>query len=367
MSSRSNTKAEIKNKVLFDTLQATFGQSMHLSRIKFFGLFICALCKVQTVGFERLATAFDNQANVPSSLRRIQRFMASYALETDLIARLVFMLLPKQTSYRLVIDRTNWKFGSANINILLLAVVYKGVAFPLLFTMLPKFGNSCTQERIELMERYIRLFGLESIDCLLADREFIGQHWINYLNRMSIRYHIRIKENFWVTIPKNGQKVKVSWLFNHLRLNSWDLYQGIVNIKGQLCYLSASKVLDKNGSPEFQIIISFNKPEQAIERYKERWQIESAFRALKTSGFNIEDTHLTDIKRIEKLLALVLVAFAWAYVVGIFLDQIKPIKRKKHGRRAKSIFKYGLEYISKVLLSNNDKEFQRICLFLSCT
>lgn len=43
--------------------------------------------------------------------------------------------------------------------------------------------------------------------------------------------------------------------------------------------------------------------------YKERWQIETAFRALITSGFNIEETHLQDIERIEKLFTLVIIAF----------------------------------------------------------
>ena len=80
----------------------------------------------------------------------------------------------------------------------------------------------------------------------------------------------------------------------------------IVYLNNQLCYLSASKVKDKEGKPELQIVISFNKPDDAMEIYKERWQIETAFRALKTSGFNIEDTHLTEIERIEKLLALVM-------------------------------------------------------------
>ena len=67
--------------------------------------------------------------------------------------------------------------------------------------------------------------------------------------------------------------------------------------------------MNKKGVAEFQIIVSFNKPEEAQELYKERWQIETAFKALKTSGFNIEDTHLTDVDRIEKLFALALVAF----------------------------------------------------------
>lgn len=40
--------------------------------------------------------------------------------------------------------------------------------------MLPKSGNLNQQERIELIERYIRLFGILSIESILADREFIG-------------------------------------------------------------------------------------------------------------------------------------------------------------------------------------------------
>ncbi len=42
-----NTKAENKNTILFTTLSQIFGDKMNLARIKFFGLFICALCKVQ--------------------------------------------------------------------------------------------------------------------------------------------------------------------------------------------------------------------------------------------------------------------------------------------------------------------------------
>lgn len=117
---------------------------MNLARIKFFGLFISALCKVQTVNFEKLAFSFDSEVKTDSSLRRIQRFISEYVLDTNLIARLIFSLLPHKPPYRLAMDRTNWKFGSKDINILVLAIVYKGVAFPVLYKMLPKFGNSST-------------------------------------------------------------------------------------------------------------------------------------------------------------------------------------------------------------------------------
>lgn len=46
--------------------------------------------------------------------------------------------------------------------------------------------------------------------------------------------------------------------------------------------------------------------------------------------FNIEDTHLQKIDRIEKLVILVMIAFVWCYKIGDYIDSIKPIKIKKH-------------------------------------
>jgi hypothetical protein len=62
-----NTKVENKVTILSNTLTEFFGDKMNLARIKFFGLFISALCKVQTVCFEKLACSFDSDAKMDSS------------------------------------------------------------------------------------------------------------------------------------------------------------------------------------------------------------------------------------------------------------------------------------------------------------
>jgi hypothetical protein len=363
-----NLKVECKANQLISVLNENLSGKMNLARIKFFGLFICALCKVQTVCYEKLATAFETDAKCGSSLRRIQRFMADYVLDSDLIASLIFKLLPHEPPYRLAMDRTNWKFGDTDINVLTLAVVYQGVAFPLLISMLDKRGNSHTQERIDIIDRYIKLFGQESIDCLLADREFVGEHWTAWLNRRKIRYYIRIRENFYVEDPRTGNKLKAFQMFADLKCGQGRCLHRIYRVNGQLCYLSASKVKDKKGKPELQIIISFNRPQNALEFYKERWQIETAFRGLKSSGFNIENTHLTELDRIEKLFTIVMLTFAWAYVVGVFVHRhIRPVRILKHGNKAKSLFKYGLEFIATILLNPFANCDIDIFKFLSCT
>jgi hypothetical protein len=99
------TKVDNKSTILSEILTEYFAGKMNLARIKFLGMFICALCKAQTVSYEKLASAFETPAKYESSLRRIQRFMAEYVPDTDLIARLIFKLLPHKPSYRLALDR----------------------------------------------------------------------------------------------------------------------------------------------------------------------------------------------------------------------------------------------------------------------
>lgn len=118
---------------------------------------------------------------------------------------------------------------------------------------------------------------------------------------------------------------------------------------------------------DFLIIVSINRSEQAQDYYKHRWQIEICFKALKLSGFDIENTHLQNIVRIEKLLRLVMIAFVWVYKAGIFRHQKIPVLIKSHGRRAKLIFKYGLDLIANTLLNAKKQNDINIFTFLSCT
>src|SRR5687767_9783281 len=172
--------------ILINILKLHFA-NWHLSRVKCLSYLITGLFKVKTVNLTEIATTFPGQAEIESNYRRLQRFFQQVEFNSSLIAEFVVSFLP-YTIYTLALDRTNWMLGSFPINFLVLSVVHQSIAFPIFWTFLPKKGNSNTQERIELLNRFIAHFGTLKIDCLLADREFIGKEWFEYLKYHHIRY-----------------------------------------------------------------------------------------------------------------------------------------------------------------------------------
>jgi hypothetical protein len=76
---------------------------------------------------------------------------------------------------------------------------------------LKKRGNSNTAERIALVQRFISIFGKEKIDCLLGDREFIGNAWFMYVKAEGIRFRLRIKKNTLVANAKGGTASFNGW------------------------------------------------------------------------------------------------------------------------------------------------------------
>ena len=135
-----------------------------------------------------------------------------------------------------------------------------------------------------------------------------------------------------------------------------------------MVYIVGAHFRASNGVAHYQILICFDHPEEGIETYRKRWQIETLYKGLKSSGFDIEKTHLNDTQRIERLLALVCIAFTWAYLVGIHKDiNVKPLRILKHGYAEKSLVKYGLEEIADVLARPFRTPNFDVFKFLSCS
>ena len=61
-------------------------------------------------------------------------------------------------------------------------------------------------EAIDVIERFVKIFGHDCIEGVLADREFVTQALFSWCNEKKILFYIRIKDNAIARLPKSGGK-----------------------------------------------------------------------------------------------------------------------------------------------------------------
>jgi hypothetical protein len=334
---------------LRDRLHPHLGLSK--DRVETLALIVVAMVSARTVNLSHLAAERPGRVQVASTYRRLQRFFQHVRLGRDWAAPLVAELTGLRASrqWDLTLDRTQWQIGGYEVNFLVLAAVTRRFRVPLMWTMVRSRGNSSTRQRIALMRRYLRLFDVSTIRLLLADREFVGQDWMDFLNENNIPFAIRLRENMRITTEEGHElrlDARLHWRRRGKTLTGW---LGAGKSRGRHLLNFAAKPL-KDG--EWLVVATNVEPCNALAGYRRRWAIECLFGDAKTRGLNIEDTRLTDPRKLALLMGLVALAIAWAARTA--KDRLGPKcpPKKAHGYPAKSWFRTGFDEIRRLLRSD---------------
>lgn len=277
------------------------------ARLSFLAGMLLALIKVKTVNLAKLASAFTSQAKANARYRRIQRFLRDYEIKEEEIAKIIMQMTEENEQKVLIIDKIEWKFGKRRINILILAVPYEGVAVPVFWKILDDESDSNTQISIALIEKFLSLFSTQGIAYITGNKEFIGKEWIGYLLEQKIDFCIRIKEDSSIT--RDGHLIAIATQIadkKDVYLKDCKIYGYNVNIAAQFLETES----------EYLLLIGNNLPEKLLEDYKNYLGIEGFFSYLERLGFDFEHTHLADLNKISKLVAILTIAFLFAVKTG---------------------------------------------------
>ena len=347
--------ADATLETLFDRIKPHL--ALNKARLRCFAMLVHAVIGQRTVSLTWLSQHPVTGAKSESVLRRFERFFAEVVLRPRQIGALILALAPRPPQgWILAMDRTNWQFGKTHINILVVTVILGKVGLPIAWRVLPKStkrGNSRKTHRIALMEEVLSILPVEDIRVLTMDREFVGKHWLGWLELMELRYIVRVKSNTLVGGRSAG------WLS---RRGRWKRHgKDLHEVFGRQVYFAAKRV-PKGRDPYLAVVSHGFHGTEALELYRLRWGIETFFSHLKKRGYQFEDTHMTKSERIEKLMGVLAVAFAMSYRWGRHLEKTRGTKTKKHGHRAKSIFRQGFESLHRMLkapsrFSDQIKEF----------
>jgi hypothetical protein len=370
----------------------------HRARLNFLAKVLLALLAAGSVNLTKVARAFSGPAQLDSHYKRLQRFLRGFdCLADGRLARLLAGLSGVEPPWVLSLDRSDWRPavpGAALpwINFLVLGIVRDGVAYPLVWTLLPKAGSSNAQERIDLMERFLALFGPEAVRFIAMDREFgTSRRWVQWLDQQGLDFRLRLCVSTQLSYGA-GRPAPVGRRFEGLRpaqaLQPWGARRlfgvrvrvAALRLPPETCALTqAAKRAKGHAHPGDELVVvvgAYRRGESAdlLADYRLRWGIESLFGALKSRGFDLESTHLHHRERLERLLALLALAFGWAHRTGLWVAEHVRAPRliAKYGRRAKSLFRLGLDTLCQLLLPGALRprdcriRFRLFVTFLSC-
>lgn len=314
-------------------------QQLELPFPDFLAKSLAAFLTARKATLQQIANLIPGDADHEAKRQQLRRMLDNPQLSHDTWAKAIEKLLPKGP-WRIAIDRTEWKWGNTTINLFVLAALYGNLAVPLLWLPMPEEGASDTKERIDLLRRFLRLFGTGRIRFLCADREFIGEAWVGWLLKNKVPFRIRIKACEYLTRP-DGVKQRGSQWFAlatcACKKRPWRLW-------GLSVYVGSLRLR----SGELLIVIS-NERGTPLEDYRLRWKIESMFQAFKGRGFDMESSRVLDPVRLSAFFGFLSFALVWCLRVGIWLCRVEPRDPKKHGRDAQSVFRRGLDLLQQLL------------------
>ena len=283
---------------------------------------LLALLQAESTLHRKIALHLPREATPESKTRVLARVFHDAQLTPQDVTDVLLPLLP-DGKLTLVMDRTTWHYGQTPLNILVLGALLGGAVIPLVWTVLPHQGNSCTAARILLVARLLKVLPAQRWAVLIADREFIGQEWCRFLRWKRIRQCLRIRENTRIedelvrdlfTDLKPGE---VRTLFER----TW-VYGGWMHV-----VVTLSPIGDR-------VIVASDLPvRDVLQTYRLRWGIECTFSSMKSRGLNLEATHMTATDRISRLFGLLCIALAWMARVGAE-DQCQTSPRSDNRGRA---------------------------------
>lgn len=239
-------------------------------------------------------------------------------------------------------DGTSWRLGRFKYYVLAVGICFNGISLPICLTFLPGHDITSFVEEIGIMERVVSMIGRERIECLLADREFGNANFIKWLQRNHICYCLRLRENLYLRKEGHKKGRMLRQVLSLLRLGeSIVLHDVWLMRKNTRVRIYATRRTGRNGEESLIILASPLECDYTEALYRKRWTLESAFRALKSAGFNMEETHL-GAKRFENMLTLLMIAFAAVFIDGLVKIESLPIPMMKSRNVQRiSIFRYG--------------------------
>lgn len=321
--------------------------TLRRTQVRNLALWVWGLLRARHCALGRVADELPIEGTKASRIRRLKRWLMNSRIEVDTIyGPLVQRTLQRwhRPELTLVLDRTEWGV----FNVLLVGVAVLGRVIPLTWTLLPHFGSSDVQEQQALLERVRPWLPTAPQKAILGDGEFKSVALMRYAQQwgwdfglgQSADTRFQGPDGTWQRLGALQVPQDRPVYLRGIRL-TWEHAFGPVNL---IAYWDRTK--------QEKRFVATSRPATAATFAwgRQRSWIEGLFRDDKSGGFHLEDTHLTDADRLNRLLLVMAIGYLWCFHIGRWLfktGQRKLVDAAR--RRTLTYFRLGLDWIRRAI------------------
>lgn len=255
-----------------------------------------------------------------SSVKRFERWLRNEAVESEtyfLPFAEALLLSLCQAPLVLAIDGSIVGRGCMT---LMVSVIYKQRALPVAWIVAKRRkGHFPEQIHIDLMREVQRLVPDGARVVLMGDGEFDGVDLQALVNQCEWKYVLRTSKT--TTLSWEGQEFCFNDVANHLAPGDAFDIPGARFTQRMYGPVLAITWWRKDCKDPIHLVSNMVSAEEACSFYRKRFKIETFFSDQKSRGFHIHKSHLSNPKRLSRLLIAACLAYLWIVYLGAYAMQ----------------------------------------------
>jgi hypothetical protein len=309
----------------------------------------------------------DDDTTDMARRQKIRRFMSNFRIFPQLFLHafvlLIRPLFQDASVLELVMDRTEWRKRGTPVNVLDVALSYKGRSIPLFWLVFNHRGSSSFQDWKAALTPVIETLRSASWAQgkqihVTADREFASPKLSQWLwTTFRVDSTIRMKRSEYVN--SEAKTAKVSEYLQTIHPGNRRFLRGCTITQSNDFAMNVAVYWDKAYEEPWVLMTTYANLPKATEGYSHRYSIEPMHKDWKSNAFDIEGTRVTDAKRIETIL----IPIALCYIICVLEGDRKETQgetiRAHREKRTTGLFLVGLSAFTRILRSTSLDRIQR--------
>ena len=256
-------------------------------------------------------------AKVESRVKRFERWLRNKAVESEMFFLPFAEALLKSLCHRALVLAIDGSIVGRGCMTLMVSVVYKQRALPVAWIVAKRRkGHFPERIHLELMSKVQGLIPDGARVVVLGDGEFDGVDLQALVRGAGWEYALRTSKTS--TLTWQGEEFRFVDVADHMVPGDVIDVPDALFTQRRYGPILAVTWWRRDCKEPIHLVTNLSSAEEACGWYRKRFKIETLFSDQKSRGFHLHKSHLSEPRRLSRLLIAACLAYLWIVYLGVY-------------------------------------------------